>query len=166
MVVALCFVHAALALVPSTAMPRVAETACSRPFAPCTRPSVAGNLRIVHRDAAAAPLVRRRCRASDVQMKAPPSSLTTVVIILAFMWKAWSSTQREDREESVRVKKESEKMEQLGQEYMDIDEGVVSDEDLFGSLAKRMAEVKDAEGEGGDGAADAGDDGEPPLAAA
>jgi len=66
----------------------------------------------------------------------------------------------EDREEAVRITKETEKLEELSKEFTDIDEGVFKDEDLFASLRSRMDNKTDTD-EGGEGPSNDGGGGLP-----
>lgn len=49
------------------------------------------------------------------------------------------SSQREDAEEKIRVKKESERIQNMEKEYTDIDAGVSADQDIMESLRARMS---------------------------
>ena len=54
-----------------------------------------------------------------------------------------------------RIVKETERLSKLQKEFTDIDDGVVSDEDLFSSLKSRMGKGNSTKADGGDGPGDA-----------
>ena len=90
------------------------------------------------------------------------SALPTMVMMGGFAYYSWSSARAEDEEETVRIKDETEKMEQLSKEFTEIDEAVTVDEDLLASLKKRMGNsTNTTSGEGGEGPS-GGNGGGPP----
>ena len=91
---------------------------------------------------------------------APLSLLPTIVLAGGFAYYSWSTARREDEEEEVRIKDETEKMERLSKEFTDIDESVTVDEDLMSSLKKRL-NATETKGSGG-GADDEPSGGTPP----
>ena len=79
----------------------------------------------------------------------------------------WSArmAQKEDEEEQVRIREETEKMDSMAKEFTDIDSGVAVDDDLMSSLRKRVqtsnATATSGEGGAGVGDPDSGDEGGP-----
>jgi len=69
----------------------------------------------------------------------------------AFVW-AKMTTDAEDAEERVQVKKETKRLESMRKEYTDIDEGVVTDEDLLSSLKARLSNATKTDGKEDGGA--------------
>jgi hypothetical protein len=76
-------------------------------------------------------------------------------------------TEHEAKEEKIRVKKESKKMQNMEKEFTDIDGGVDDDNDLMASLRKRMENSTSTDEEGGAGPDALGgggpDDSPPPI---
>jgi len=85
------------------------------------------------------------------QPQSGSAALPTVVLMGGFAYYSWSTARREDEEEEVRIKEETEKMERLSKEFTDIDESVTVDEDLMASLKKRMGNGTDTKEGGEDG---------------
>lgn len=84
------------------------------------------------------------------QPKSGAATLPTIALMGGFAWYSFASAAKEDEEETVRIKDETEKLEKLSKEFTDIEDGVTVDEDIMASLRKRIGNSTEDGGEGGD----------------
>lgn len=106
-----------------------------------------------HASTVATKAVKKTTKTAAIKRKKAKKSdngaLGTVVMIGGIGYWAWSSASKEDEEEQVRIKEETEKLTELAKEFTDIDEGVTADADLLASLKKRLGDNA-TKTEGGD----------------
>jgi len=91
------------------------------------------------------------------QASAGQTALTTIAMGGGLVYWSVRSAKEEDDEEQQRIKDETERLESQAKEYTDIDEGVISDEDMFAALRTRLNSTEtggDGEGDGPTGSAD------------
>lgn len=82
----------------------------------------------------------------SAQPSAGQQALSTIAFGGGLAYWGWASAAKEDKEEAVRIKKETEKLDIETKEFTDIDGDVIASEDLMAALKKRIGNSTDASG--------------------